>query len=352
MNKYVDRDYKNKHHLKGIAIFATIVVVGSAGVFRWQKLKGVGSLSAESQTSLIQVETEAVKSNAKPLQVAGSLLKEWDRLNDSNQQLAADLIYTSVQNTTVYYNNAVLLMQGEIEYNRTKNNSLSATDNSAWVLGFVQDIENNSLKSYNLSKARILVLPDFQELSEKVGKDSTTELREFLKIAAETQKFKVFTDDEVNVKEAAKAYKHLIDETATFARSYPSSKYLSDLSSLARVYHDSLFGYYQTNNVTLGKDGKYAVSKSQLKDLKSISEDESSPLRVEAQKYLAQVKDGKISPDYLKAGSESSLKLYGSNVFWQSETDIGAIINSDGTSDLNNTTKGATDDEETQAQKQ
>ena len=334
MNKYVEKDAKRAHRRKGLAIFAAIVAVGSAGVWGYHELKPVAPLSADSQTSLIEVETEAVKNNAKPLQVAGSLLKEWDRLSDDNQVLAGDLIYTSVQNSTVYYNNAVLLMSGEIEYNKTKSNSLSAADNSAWVLGFVQDIENNSMRSYNLNAGRILVLPDFKELLEKIGPDSSDELRDFLTIAAKTQDIKVFTDDQVDVVKAADAYQVVIDGVSEYAAKYQGSKYLSDLSSLARIYHDVALGFVQTNNLTLQADGSYKLSTEQVDGVTKVSKDPDSALRTEAAEWLKQVKDGVVQASVLKDGAAKSLELYGSSVYWQSDADLITIINSDGTANL------------------
>ena len=62
MNKYVEKDAKRAHRRKGLAIFAAIVAVGSAGVWGYHELKPVAPLSADAQTSLIEVETEETNS--------------------------------------------------------------------------------------------------------------------------------------------------------------------------------------------------------------------------------------------------------------------------------------------------
>lgn len=336
MNIYVNKDKKKGHRLKGLAIFGAIVGVGLGGLYYYhQVLPGVVPLSAESQSSLIQVETEAVKNNAKPVQVSGTLLAEWDRLSDSNQALAGDLIYTSVQNSTIYYNNAVLLMAGELEYNTTNKNSLSAVKNSAWVAGFIQDIENNSMKSYNLNSGRILVLPDFDELQKKIGDEVTSELRDFLTLSAKTQDLKVFTDDQVDVKRAAEAYQILIDGLGDYVEKYgQDSKYLADLSSLARIYHDVAFGFVQTNNLTLQADGSYKLSDEQVKAITAISKGDGA-LKTEATKYLENVSDNQtVTAEYLKNGANLSMQLYGSSVYWQSDSDLSSLISSDGSVNL------------------
>ena len=333
-NQYIELDNKRNRRRIGMAIFTGIVVLGLSGYFGLQKYKPLAPLSNSSQASLIEVETKAVKNNAKPAQVIGSLYKEFNRLSSSNKELASDLMYTSVQNNAVYYNNATLLMSGEIEYNAHKNNSLSAGQSSAWVLGFLQDIENNTLHSYNLNKKRILALPDFAELLDKTKGGASDELRDYLEIGTKVEQIKVFTENEINVVNAARAYQTVISGTATFAQKYPKSKYLSDLSSLARIYHDVAFGYVQTNNISLQKNGTYKLSRQHLAGLNKVASGNSA-LKTEARQYLAQVKGDTISAKYLKDGAQKSLKLYGSNVFWNSDTDISSLVNSDGTSNLN-----------------
>lgn len=154
MNIYVNKDKKKGHRLKGLAIFGAIVGVGLGGLHYYHQVPRCVPLSARASClHLFKSRLRLLRTIPNLVQVSGTLLAEWDRLSDSNQALAGDLIYTSVQNSTIYYNNAVLLMAGELEYNTTNKNSLSAVKNSAWVAGFIQDIENNSMKSYNLNWA-------------------------------------------------------------------------------------------------------------------------------------------------------------------------------------------------------
>lgn len=346
MNKHVERDQKVAYYKKGFAVMLATMTIAGGGIWAFKEFKPQPALSQASQQSLIEVETEAVKNNSKPLQVKGSIMKDWNRLSKENKVLAADLVYTSVQNTSVYYNSAVLLMEGEIQYNQTKNNSLSAADSSAWVLGFIQDIENNSLRSYNLNKNRILVLPDFKELKDDLEDGASQELKDFLVLAANAQAAEVFTEDEVDVYKAAEVYQTILDGTGVLARKHgTNSKYLQDASSLARIYHDAALGFIQTNNLTMQPDGSYKVSETTIKGLEKIAKSELG-LKVEAQKFLAQVKDGKIAGEYLKTGATDSQQLFGSNVFWQGDTDLSAILNADGTANLTENGGGSQDGKE------
>lgn len=98
---------------------------------------------------------------------------------------------------------------------------------------------------------------------------------------------KVFTDDQVDVKRAAEAYQILIDGLGDYVKKYgQDSKYLVDLSSLARIYHDVAFGFVQTNNLTPA-DGSYKLSDEQVKAITAISKGDGA-LKTEATKYLGE----------------------------------------------------------------
>lgn len=229
------------------------------------------SLSSSQQTSLIKTETKAVKNNAKPRDVVDTLLKRQKKLSKHNQKLSSDLMYTSMQNATLYYNNAADIMGGEVDYSRPANskNSLDSSKDNAWVQGFLAEIERQHLVAYNYSASQILILPDFAYLQKQLNNTGSKELNIFLDSAVQAQKMKVFSKNEVNMVEAANAYQTIMLGSLNLAKTNANSKYLQDFASLARIYHDLALGFGKDNNLTK-KGEKYQYSPDSVSALKII----------------------------------------------------------------------------------
>lgn len=316
-----------------IIIFVIVLIILGWYLWRNHTPEGVPyqPLSEQQQTSLIKTETKAVKHNAKPNDVIGSLLKRQKRLSTKNQKLSSDLIYTSVQNATLYYNNAAYMMGGEIDYSRPakSTNSLDGRKDNAWLQGFLAEIERQHLVAYNYSASQILILPDFKYLQKQIGNTSDKELSMFLQSASEAQDMKVFTTNEVNMVEAANAYQTIMIGSLKLAKVNHNSKYLQDFASLARIYHDLALGFGKDNNlIKKGKD-RYQYSKQSVNALHIIGRNKNLLLQGEAQKVLSQLntQDHTVSIAYLNQESNVSAKTFGTSVYWQNQTDISAILN-------------------------
>ena len=288
------------------------------------------SLSSSQQTSLIKTETKAVKNNAKPRDVVDTLLKRQKKLSKHNQKLSSDLMYTSMQNATLYYNNAADIMGGEVDYSRPANskNSLDSSKDNAWVQGFLAEIERQHLVAYNYSASQILILPDFAYLQKQLNNSGSKELNIFLDSAVQAQKMKVFSKNEVNMVEAANAYQTIMLGSLNLAKTNANSKYLQDFASLARIYHDLALGFGKDNNLTK-KDEKYQYSTASVSALKIIAKNKNQLLASDAKKVLNQL-DGKshtVAVTYLNQMANNSAKQFGTSVYWQNQTDISAMLN-------------------------
>lgn len=286
--------------------------------------------SKQQQTSLIKTETKAVKNNAKPNDVISTLLKRQNNLSSHNQKLSSDLMYTSVQNATLYYNNAAYIMGGEIDYSRPakSKNSLDASKDNAWVQGFLAEIERQHLVAYNYSASQILILPDFSYLNQNLSGKSGKELQMFLKYASQVQKMKVFTKNEVNMVEAANAYQTIMLGSLELAKTNTNSKYLQDFASLARIYHDLALGFGKDNNLTK-KGEKYQYSDASVAALQIIARNKKLLLANDAHKVLNQLdnKTKTVSVAYLNQAANNAAKTFGTSVYWQNQTDISAMLN-------------------------
>ena len=288
------------------------------------------SLSSSQQTSLIKTETKAVKHNAKPRDVVDTLLKRQKKLSKHNQKLSSDLMYTSMQNATLYYNNAADIMGGEVDYSRPANskNSLDSSKDNAWVQGFLAEIERQHLVAYNYSASQILILPDFAYLQKQLNNTGSKELNIFLDSAVQAQKMKVFSKNEVNMVEAANAYQTIMLGSLNLAKTNANSKYLQDFASLARIYHDLALGFGKDNNLTK-KGEKYQYSADSVSALKIIAKNKNQLLASDAKKVLNQL-DGKnhtVAVTYLNQMANNSAKQFGTSVYWQNQTDISAMLN-------------------------
>ncbi len=312
----------------------SLVVGGAVGTYLYQQTKPSDSnievLSEDAQKSLIELETGLVKNNTKPKEVISDLSPRLSKLNDNNKHLATDLMYTSVQNAAFYYNSTAQIMSGEVDYNRKESeNALDAAKNSAWVDGYIKDIKDQYLVPQSLSPDFILTLPDFEKLST-YSDNYSDELKTLIETGKNIQSLKVFQDGKVSPTKAFEAYKLAILGVADLSSKNKSSKYIADMTSLARLYHDIALGLVQTPNLTLEKDGTYKLSETQISALKEIQKDKAkTDLSLEAGEILKEVKDGKIKAEILKDKAKLSQKEFGTSVYWQGSTDLEASVTKD-----------------------
>ena len=320
----------SKKQIVGICAVVLIGGIGGPVVYQMKKPADyqLESLTAEQQKSLIEVQTKLVKQNTKPKEIKASFKNRLEKLSKENQELAMDLIYTSTQNASFYYNATSQVMSGEVDYNRQDSKSaLDAGKNSAWVEGYIKDIEDQGLIANSLSGNFILNLPDFQSL-KNYNKYSSKELQVLVKYGSEAQSKKIFNQNgEVNPLEAARAYEIILKGIEELTEINSQSKYLADLNSLARIYHDIALGYVQTPNLELQKDGTYKLNQLQTDSLKQIQKEATNlEFITEVTTLLKQVKDGKILASDLKNGAKASQTKFGSSVFWQGDLDLESAV--------------------------
>lgn len=313
---------------------AGVIGVGS-GLYYYNFQKGpsdknIVALTSDQQKSLIETATKLVKQNTKPKEIYNDLGSRIEKLDKQNQYLAMDLIYTSIQNATFYYNSTGSVMSGEIEYNRkTSRSSIAAANNSAWVSGFVRDLKDQHLKPFSISGAQILSLPNWEDL-KNYQKYSSSELSILIETGAEAEKFEIFNSETgtVDAYQAFKAYETVLESLNKLSKENQSSKYLADLNSLARFYHDVALGVIITDNIELDSDGiTYTMTTSQVQALEKIKNEAKDPvIAKEAGSILGVLKDNKAPGNFLKNIAKESQKRFGSSVYWQAEQDLSSIV--------------------------
>lgn len=313
---------------------AGVVGVGS-GVYYYNFQKGpsdknITVLTSDQQKSLIETATKLVKQNTKPKEIYNDLGSRIEKLDKQNQYLAMDLIYTSIQNATFYYNLTGSVMSGEIEYNRkASRSSIAAANNSAWVSGFIRDLKDQHLKPFSISGAQILSLPNWEDL-KNYQKYSSSELSILIETGAEAEKFEIFNSETgaVDAYQAFKAYETVLEGLNKLSKENQSSKYLADLNSLARFYHDVALGVIITDNIELDSDGTtYTMTTSQVQALEKIKNEAKDPvIAKEAGSILGVLKDNKAPGNFLKNIAKESQKRFGSSVYWQAEQDLSSIV--------------------------
>lgn len=313
---------------------AGVIGVGS-GLYYYNFQKGpsdknIVALTSDQQKSLIETATKLVKQNTKPKEIYNDLGSRIEKLDKQNQYLAMDLIYTSIQNATFYYNSTGSVMSGEIEYNRkTSRSSIAAANNSAWVSGFVRDLKDQHLKPFSISGAQILSLPNWEDL-KNYQKYSSSELSILIETGAEAEKFEIFNSETgtVDAYQAFKAYETVLEGLNKLSKENQSSKYLADLNSLARFYHDVALGVIITDNIELDSDGTtYTMTTSQVQALEKIKNEAKDPvIAKEAGSILGVLKDNKAPGNFLKNIAKESQKRFGSSVYWQAEQDLSSIV--------------------------
>ena len=313
---------------------AGVIGVGS-GLYYYNFQKGpsdknIVALTSDQQKSLIETATKLVKQNTKPKEIYNDLGSRIEKLDKQNQYLAMDLIYTSIQNATFYYNSTGSVMSGEIESNRkTSRSSIAAANNSAWVSGFVRDLKDQHLKPFSISGAQILSLPNWEDL-KNYQKYSSSELSILIETGAEAEKFEIFNSETgtVDAYQAFKAYETVLEGLNKLSKENQSSKYLADLNSLARFYHDVALGVIITDNIELDSDGTtYTMTTSQVQALEKIKNEAKDPvIAKEAGSILGVLKDNKAPGNFLKNIAKESQKRFGSSVYWQAEQDLSSIV--------------------------
>lgn len=313
---------------------AGVVGVGS-GLYYYNFQKGpsdknITVLTSDQQKSFIETATKLVKQNTKPKEIYNDLGSRIEKLDKQNQYLAMDLIYTSIQNATFYYNSTGSVMSGEIEYNRkASRSSIAAANNSAWVSGFVRDLKDQHLKPFSISGAQILSLPNWEDL-KNYQKYSSSELSILIKTGSEAEKFEIFNSEtgSVDAYQAFKAYETVLEGLNKLSKENQSSKYLADLNSLARFYHDVALGVIITDNIELDSDGTtYTMTTSQVQALEKIKNEAKDPvIAKEAGSILGVLKDNKAPGNFLKNIAKESQKRFGSSVYWQAEQDLSSIV--------------------------
>lgn len=283
-------------------------------------------MTLEQQTSLITAEVEAVKNNAKPKDVINALEPRMNLLTSDNKQLATDLIYTSLQNSSLYYNTMTQVLAGEINYSRgNTKNALAAADHNKLVDGYFKELSEQKLKYYNLNPDFVVSLPDFEYLGT-FDKENSPELKLLIEAGKIGQNAPIFESEKVNNYEALKAYNKIVQKLYELRSMNASSKYLQDISSLARFYHDVGFGYVQTSNTTL-EGVHYKLEKYHIDQLEKakIEFKDTPELYNEISEYLSKVKDNKIGADFVKDKSDKSVKTFGTSVYWNSVADISSL---------------------------
>ena len=313
---------------------AGVIGVGS-GLYYYNFQKGpsdknITVLTSDQQKSLIETATKLVKQNTKPKEIYNDLGSRIEKLDKQNQYLAMDLIYTSIQNATFYYNSTGSVMSGEIEYNRkASRSSIAAANNSAWVSGFVRDLKDQHLNPFSISGAQILSLPNWEDL-KNYQKYSSSELSILIETGAEAEKFEIFNSETgaVDAYQAFKAYETVLEGLNKLSKENQSSKYLADLNSLARFYHDVALGVIITDNIELDSDGTtYTMTTSQVQALEKIKNEAKDPvIAKEAGSILGVLKDNKAPGNFLKNIAKESQKRFGSSVYWQAEQDLSSIV--------------------------
>ena len=331
--KVIKRENKLKKWFLILGIAGVIGVGSGLYYYNFQKGpsdKNIAVLTSDQQKSLIETATKLVKQNTKPKEIYNDLGSRIEKLDKQNQYLAMDLIYTSIQNATFYYNSTGSVMSGEIEYNRkTSRSSIAAANNSAWVSGFVRDLKDQHLKPFSISGAQILSLPNWEDL-KNYQKYSSSELSILIETGAEAEKFEIFNSETgaVDAYQAFKAYETVLEGLNKLSKENQSSKYLADLNSLARFYHDVALGVIITDNIELDSDGTtYTMTTSQVQALEKIKNEAKDPvIAKEAGSILGVLKDNKAPGNFLKNIAKESQKRFGSSVYWHAEQDLSSIV--------------------------
>lgn len=312
---------------KKIGLSIILVLIISLITFNiFKSLEPVSKLSSGQQKSLITAETNAVKNNQKPDDIIGSLYPRMKKLSGDYKYQAVDLIYTSMQNSSLYYNNAAYMMSGEIDYSRSGSNPLSASKHNYWVLGFQKEMDNQKLFINGINTSTLIVMPDFKYLNDTYYKYSSSEMQALITAGSNAQDYNAFKNGKTDEYAAAKAFNSAALGYVKIKAINKNSKYIQDVNSLMRFYHDSALGLISTSDVKTS--GEYTVfNKNAINNLNRIKNSKLL-LSKEAKSLLNDMKDGKVKTTTISDLANKSLKTYGSSVYWQSSADISALTES------------------------
>lgn len=292
-------------------------------------------LTSDEQRSLIDTQRSALLKNAKPIDIFNTLESRYEQLSPENKALAVELMYISQQNATLYYNNMMYIMGGEISVNRPNDsmNALDAGKKSAWIAGYIQDLKNQKLVPINLNEDMILALPDFNAL-EKYKSDATPSLRHLIEVGVKIQELQPYTDKYFDIYAGSLAFEMAMSKYQEIYNTN-ANDYEQHILSLARLMHDSIFGFLQTNNIEwqMNGHGDFNVSDTQLDGIKRLAESKLS-LSDKAKAYLKEVEGKTISSDYISEKSLSSIKEFGQSVYISSAADIDNYYRIDKDGDL------------------
>lgn len=323
-NKLPKKENKKLSLKQWLIVASASVVLGGGAFATTQALKEPWSLTQAQQKSLIETEVEAVNQAKKPIDVEKDLGSRMGKLSKGNKEQAVELIYTSVQRSATYYNNAAYLMSGELDYSTNGKDALSAAKGNSWVGGLISESRSQGLSVYSLNKNTLVMLPNFRQINSKYGNYASGDLKELIQAGQEAQDINVFTGDRVDIVAADKAYSKVIKRFARLLEYGPDTKYLQDMNSLARIYHDAALGLVKTNNFV--QDGDYYVfdtkSVDQLKTLAKKSEF----LKDDAKDIVSHMdKNGRIKASYIQDLANKSIDQFGTSLYWQSTNDISAL---------------------------
>jgi len=125
-----------------------------------------------------------------------------------------------------------------------------------------------------------------------------------------------------------RSYAKVLEGLNKLSKENQSSKYLADLNSLARFYHDVSLGVIITDNIELDSDGTtYTLTTSQVQALEKIKNEAKDPvIAKEANSILGVLKDNRAPGNFLKNIAKESQKRFGSSVYWQAEQDLSSIV--------------------------
>lgn len=320
----------NNHQTITRRIIAGVLVVGVIiltvlGVRNYIQNPDISGrqLTPTEERSLIDTQRTALLSNAKPKDIFATLSERYDQLSDEGKAVAVEIMYISQQNAALYYNNMMYIMGGEISVNRPADsmNSLDAGKGSAWVAGYIQDLEDQMLVPINLNEDMILALPNFKAL-EPFKQDATPSLRKLIDVGVKIQDLKPFTSNYFNIHSAALSFDIAINAYQEVSGTNADA-YSQHILSLARLMHDAIFGFIQTNNIEwqLDVSGNFLVSDEQLKGMEMLA-DSDFALQEKAVEYLKEMEGQTISSQFIQERSIRSVREFGQSVYISSAADI------------------------------
>lgn len=320
----------NKKNKKTILTIVSVFIASAlvaVGIYVWKNSEPL-NLNEEQEISLLEAQRDAVASSGKPADIIEGLTSRYRAMSDKGRSQASEISYRSVQQAALYYNNASTVMAGEVSYARQNENPLTAGDHSDWVDGYISDIENQYLVPLPLNKDFILALPDFKKLRSDIYEYAESDLQALLDLGVDIQSRPLFKEDgTVNFDNTAENYEAIVVASADLLQENEESLYLQDMMSLARIHHEILFGYIQTNEV-IQQEGVYIVSNAQIEAIEDLSSSEHS-LAKEANEYLEEFDEEKysINENYVFGKSQDMILQYGSSSYWQSTQDMMSSIN-------------------------